>query len=132
MKKKIFDIFGLGKKDSAQSKSRRAPRAKAMNLIKISLGDGSSFQSISNIINISETGLQFTCYEKVQPDQEIKMLINVPDAHEDIQIHGRLVWVKSKPAARGVYVAGVQFKNIPEKTLQVVRMMVQGEFPSRS
>ncbi|MBU3760127.1 MAG: PilZ domain-containing protein [Candidatus Omnitrophica bacterium] len=128
MKKKILEIFGLSKKKSHRPSQRLAPRARAMNLIKISLSDGSSFQSISNIVNISETGLQFTCYERVQPDQDIRMLINVPEAHEDIGIEGRLVWIKSKPAAKGVYVAGVQFKNIPDKTLQVVRKMVNGNF----
>lgn len=128
MKKKILDIFGFGKKASGLPKNREAPRQKVMNLLKFSLADGTSYQSISNIIDISETGLQFTCYEPLKPDQEIKMIIHVPDAYEDISIQGRLVWVRNKPAARGVFVAGVQFKNIPDKTLQVIKMMVRGSF----
>ncbi len=102
-----------------------------MNLIKFTLSDGVSYQSISNIIDISETGLQFTCYEEIQPDQPIKMLIHVPDAYEDIPIKGRLVWVRKKPAARGVYVAGVKFHDLPEKSLEVIRNMIKGKISRR-
>lgn len=121
-------MLGFGAKSSGFPRKREAPRKRAMNLIKFSLADGTSYQSISNIVNISETGLQFTCYEPLQADQQIKMIINVPDAHEDISIQGRLVWIRNKPAAKGVFVAGVQFKNIPEKSLQVIKMMVKGNF----
>lgn len=133
----ILDFFfGLGKdKPKKTSGTRKHPRLKAFNLIKFSLSNGASYESLSNVVDISETGLQFTCYEELQPDQEIHMVIHIPHANEEAPVDGRLVWVKKLQTPRGVYVSGVHFHKISERHRELIREMIEkgrGHRSSRS
>ena len=124
MKKKngILDwITDKGKKAFAD---REHSRVKTYSLIKFNLEDGTPFQSISNIMNISENGLQFTCYEKLEINRNIHMMVHIPRTDKEIPIEARLVWTRKSRSQRGVYVVGVEFKKISEKGRQAIRDLI--------
>lgn len=120
-RKGILSWFG-SKKAWAQ---REHPRLRSYSLIKFNLEDGTPFQSISNIVNISESGLQFTCYEKLEINRHIHMLIHVPFTDKEIPIEARLVWSRRSKTQRGVYVMGVKFEKISDKGREMIRGMVE-------
>lgn len=103
---------------------REHPRLKSYSLIKFNLEDGTPFQSISNIVNISESGLQFTCYEKLEINRQIHMLVHIPHTDKEIPIEARLVWSRKSRTQRGVYVMGVEFKKISDTGRELIRGMV--------
>ena len=127
-KKILSYLSGLGKpasKKTITKSTRQHRRLKAFNLIKFTLSDGTQYESISNIVDISETGLQFTCYEELQPDQNIRMLIHIPHANEDIPLQAKLVWVRRMQYPKGVYVAGVQFLTVSDHHRDLIREMIE-------
>lgn len=127
VKKKILDYFASLKRPD---KGRKYPRLKAFNLIKFRTADGKQYESISNIIDISENGLQFTCYEELRPGQDIHMVVHVPHAEKEVSITARLVWLRPS-RTRGLFIAGVQFGEITEENKHLIRQMIQGPAPKR-
>jgi Tfp pilus assembly protein PilZ len=129
-KKTILQMLGFGKSKGDMG-SRKHPRLRAFNLIKFTLSDGTQYESLSNVVNLSESGLQFTCYEALHPDQMIRMLISIPHANKEVPVKGKLVWVRKDKARRGVFVAGVQFQDISDENRQLIREMVESRRPKR-
>ncbi|HTL47288.1 MAG TPA: PilZ domain-containing protein [Verrucomicrobiae bacterium] len=129
-KKSLLQYLGFGKSKGDMG-SRKHPRLKAFNLIKFTLSDGTQYESLSNVVNISESGLQFTCYEHLLPDQMIRMLISIPHANKEVPVKGKLVWVRKDKMRRGVYLAGVQYLDISDENRELIREMVQARSRSR-
>ena len=124
MKKKNGILSWLGMTSKKAWAEREHTRVRTYSLIKFNLEDGTPFQSISNITNMSESGLQFTCYEKLEINRNIHMVVHVPRTDKEIPIEARLVWTRKSRSQRGVYVTGVEFKKISEKGLELIRGMV--------
>lgn len=124
-------LFGKSKAKSKDSGERKHPRLRVFNLIKFTLSDGTHYETISNIVNLSETGLQFTLYEELPPGQTLKMLISVPHANKEIPIKAKLVWCRKDKNRRGVFVAGVKFDAISDEHQGLLREMVQAGRHSR-
>lgn len=110
-----------------KNRDRRYPRLRAYNLIKFTTSDGTRYESISNIIDISENGLQFTCYEELKPGQDLRIVINIPHAGKDVPLKARLKWLRRSQSPKGVFVAGVQFEQISDENRQLIRGMVSGD-----
>lgn len=129
--KKLLSYLGLNKKSSKPCKRQHA-RSKSYSLIKFNLSDGTPFETISNVVNISENGLKFTCYELLETNRDINMIVNVAQANRDVPIKGRLVWARKSKSQKGVFVVGVEFKDIKETDRQLIREMVHAASSSRS
>lgn len=129
--KKILSYLGLSKKASKPCK-RKYARSKSYSLIKFNLADGTPFETISNVVNISESGLKFTCYELLETNRDIHMIVNVAQANRDVPIKGRLVWARKSKSQKGVYVVGVEFKEIKDADRQLIREMVEVSVKSRT
>lgn len=124
----LNNFFGGGKKSKAAgaaSQKRKHPRRKAFNLIKFTTSDGTKYESLSNIVNISETGLRFTCYESLQPNSILHMRIHIPKTDKEVGLVAKLVWIRKMKRARGVYVAGVNFVEITDHDRHTIRKMVE-------
>jgi len=131
MAKSILDIlFGKPKKKKDLG-DRAHPRLKAFNLIKFTLSDGTHYESISNIINISETGLQFTTYEQLAPGQPLRMLISIPHANKEVPIKANLVWIRKDKVRKGIFLAGVRFEKIEDSHRELIREMIQARKQQR-
>jgi len=124
--KALLRLLTGGKKreHDAKASQRRYPRLRAFNLIKFTLADGTQIESISNIVDISENGLKFTCYEHLQEGSSLKMMIAIPEKNREIALDARLVWVKKMKDVKGVYVAGVSFSHISDENRELIRNLV--------
>jgi Tfp pilus assembly protein PilZ len=128
--KKILSYLGLNKKPTKPCKRQHA-RSKSYSLIKFNLADGTPFETISNVVNISESGLKFTCYELLETNRDINMIVNVAQVNRDVPIKGRLVWTRKSKSQKGVYVVGVEFRDIKDADRQLIRKMVEASSQSR-
>jgi hypothetical protein len=104
---------------------RTHPRMRAYNLIKFSTEDGRHYESLSNIVDISENGLKFTCYEELPIHSTLQMKIAVPHKNHEISLVGQLMWTRKMRHHRGVFLAGVSFVKISEENRGVIREMVE-------
>ena len=108
---------------------RKSKRKRAFNLIKFTLADGTHYESISNILDLSENGLQFSCYEPLEVGAKLKMLIHVPGKKQDIPMKTRLVWIRKVKRINGVYIAGVVFEEIAVRDKEILKQIIEREAP---
>jgi len=132
--KKIMEFFGGGRRKASKVKAtgkRQHPRLRAFNLIKFTLSDGTHYESISNVVDISESGLKFTCYEPLPVGANLKMIVAVPERNKEVGLEARVVWIRKTKNVRGVYLAGVSFLRVSEESKDLIRGMLQSSHPSR-
>lgn len=65
--------------------------------------------------NLSASGIQFHCQEKLVPASTIELTINFPDSLIPIKLLAKVVWAKELKKIGGFDV-GAQFINIDEET----------------
>ncbi|MDP3919698.1 MAG: PilZ domain-containing protein [Candidatus Omnitrophota bacterium] len=132
--RRILDFLSGRKKRAREITEcrRKNPRLRCFNLIKFTFSDGTKYETISNILNISETGLRFTCYEPLPANSILKMVIHLREKNIQVPIEARLVWIRKKKGMRGVFVAGVNFLNIDDKSRQQIRDMINESRPQKS
>lgn len=122
--RKILDYLS-GKSSKKRTCKRAHPRLKAFNLIKFTLSDGTHYESLSNILDISENGLRFTCYETLPAGAKLKMLVALPDKNKEVPLDAQLIWMRPMKTVKGVYVAGVTFTGVSAENRELIRQMVR-------
>lgn len=129
--RRIIEYFKKRRRSYRTPCQRKHPRLRAFNLIKFTLADGTHYESISNIVDISENGLKFTCYERLEPGDALKMLVAIPSRSKEVPIDAKLVWIRRMKNIRGVYLAGVVFHKIAETDREIIRDMVERQMKMR-
>ncbi len=79
---------------------------------------------LSNLVNLSEGGLQFSCRAKPKVGAKIQMVINLMERQHEIPVVGRIVWVKSVPGRGTAYRVGVRFEEIDSAHRHLLRSLV--------
>ena len=106
---------------------RKHSRVKSFSLMKLLASDTIPQGHISNLVNISEGGLQFRSKYKLLPGAVLKIAINVADFHHDIVTLARVKWVRKSdnPRSRS-YRVGVVFLELKSQDKALIKRYVSG------
>lgn len=122
---KLFKLFPL--RNSVKNcgiDRRRYPRVKTSNLLKIA-PETVPNSSLTNLINISEGGIQFTYPKRIFPQTQCRMVLNFAEKDMQIPVTGRVVWVKKNKTTGHAFRAGVEFTDVEARDLLMIRNYVQ-------
>ena len=122
---KIFKMKHDESKDQEMDK-RSKLRAKSLDLVK-TIPQGGGQGQLSNLINLSETGLQFFSKQKVEPDTILQIMVNLSEKKAELVVKGKVVWTRpSKTGVKGFY-TGVCFVDVDDKTKSLIHEFVHEE-----
>jgi len=103
-----------------RSDRRKHPRLKSHHLARFVSSEGSAKEELSNLINLSEGGLQLFSREKLESNVLLKIAIHVPELARDIEAVGKVVWCRSNKRGIG-YSMGVAFVDVTEDNQSLIR-----------
>jgi hypothetical protein len=101
---------------------RHALRVKCYDLAKWTFETESMNHRISNLQDISSTGLRFNTHEPIQISAKIRMILNIAEKGRQIPVLGEVVW--SCSIGEGAYQSGVHFLEISEEDRAALRELV--------
>lgn len=104
---------------------RNARRVRASNLLKCLRSDDSPEEMITNVTNISETGLRFSSAREFKSGSVLKLVINFPEAEKQVPVVVRVAWLGRVRADALAYRVGVEFLTIAMEDRQIIRNFVQ-------
>lgn len=78
---------------------------------------------ITNLVDISEGGLQLTLDFHPQPGALFDLTINLTELGSDLTVLARVMWVKPLLKLRNCYRVGVRFEKMNDKDRQKVRQL---------
>ena len=113
--------------EKAQKDQRRKSlRAKSSNLIKSTTYTGNAKEQISNLIDISEGGLQFFSKERIEPDTVLKITVNMAEKKKQVPIITKVMWTRPEKKGQGTgYEVGVSFLEIDPKDRDLINDFVK-------
>lgn len=116
----MFNFFFFGKRKKIRNQ-RKSPRKHTRNLISVEL----PHRHILNLVNISETGLQFSSPQKLKKDQTVSLTVNLAEVGAQIQVLARVAWSKRfAEAGPQVYRIGVSFVELSREAVLLIRHFV--------
>jgi hypothetical protein len=103
---------------------RHKPRQKTRNLISID----APHTMVLNLVNISESGLQFSSPVKLKREHILTLNINLAEQCAKIQALGQVVWIKrfSKTDSR-MYRVGIHFMGLNKEDSAAIRRFIYSE-----
>ncbi len=104
--------------------NRAYQRISSFNLLKYYDPSARSPELLTNIVDLSEGGLQFTARQKLATGSMIQMVINLIERNQDIPILGRVVWIRPLDIRYKVYRVGVLFEEIRPEHRGLLRSLV--------
>jgi hypothetical protein len=106
---------------------RNEPRTKTSNLLKFKPQGEGSQERVSNLIDLSESGLQFYNRESMELDTVLHLVINIPEKKIEIPAVVKVIWARPAKHGRLGYCIGVSFLEIGERDKNLVREFVLEE-----
>lgn len=121
---KWVNLITFGRRRSSAKKPRAYMRAEYRNLVRYQPSNENEPHLISNLVDISEGGLQLSMTRKIKTGTLLNMIINLVEKNQDVPVLGKVVWVKPIPGYRGGYRVGVVFEEITQHDKAVLRDLV--------
>ena len=106
------------------NEQRHCPRIQALNLISYScIGESENIESqgMGRTLNISEEGILLETYVPIDPKSSIALSIGLED--ELINIKGQIIY--SQPGKNEKFESGIQFLEIDESTVEILRKYIK-------
>lgn len=103
---------------------RSYPRAENRNLVRYELEEAGIAPLISNLVDISEGGLQLSMKKKIRIGTLLNMVINLVEKNQDVPVVGKVVWTRPIPGYQGGYRVGVAFEEINPDHQETLREIV--------
>ena len=107
-----------------ERKKRSHLRTQYRNLVRYELNDPDSPALISNLVDISESGLQLSMKRKIRIGTLLNMVINLVEKNQDVPVVAKVVWTRPIPGYRGGYRVGVAFQEINPDHQETLREIV--------
>ncbi len=107
-----------------EKKKRTHARAEYRNLVRYEGDDPEVPALISNLVDISEGGLQLSMTKKLRVGTLLKMVINLVEKNQDVPVVAKVVWTRAIPGYRGGYRVGVAFQEINRDHQETLREIV--------
>ncbi|MDD5084698.1 MAG: PilZ domain-containing protein [Candidatus Omnitrophica bacterium] len=107
---------------------RRFPRLRSYCLIKyskISEPGAKEAKEVTNIRDISVSGLQFASYEAFPKNTLLDVKVNLPDMGEPLGARARVVWSKKVSKTSESYRVGVIFLDLSEADRKAIERHIQ-------
>ena len=104
---------------------RQYPRIRTANLIKILKLDSEEVSSLSNLVNISEGGIQMMSPRRIPAQAHFWAVLNLAEKDTQIPVEGRVVWSKKSEKGNASYRAGVEFTDLGDEGRTVIRKYVE-------
>lgn len=118
----IWNIFLRRKK--IPGNRRRHPRVQDRNLVRYLPSGNTSSEYLANLINLSESGVQFISAFILRPGTALSMVINLGQEGHQIAASARVVWAKKIPHTEACR-AGAEFTAISEEGRLLIRHFVE-------
>ncbi len=117
---------GAGLSQIFKKNKREFLRVRSHNLVKYHyLSSRGPTERVSNIINLSEGGLQFRYRGRITVGTAVKMLINIVEEGKQIPVLGRVKWIgRAEGRSRSVRV-GVSFMAIEDEDKNFIRRFIR-------
>lgn len=129
---KWMNLITFAKRKAGAKKPRAYTRTEYRNLVRFQTNDEASPHLLSNLVDISEGGLQLSMRRKIKVGTLLNMIINLVEKNQDVPVLGKVVWVKPIPGYKGGYRVGVFFQEITPHDKAVLRDLVMApSFSSR-
>ena len=119
----------FSRKPVYQPSRRNAVRVKSHQLLKCLRSDDMPHEILANLVNLSETGLQFFSSYVIKRGSLLKMVIHFPEAERQISLMGKAAWQGRIHGVPGVYRTGVSFISMDFEDREWLRHFVQGLSP---
>jgi c-di-GMP-binding flagellar brake protein YcgR len=111
-------LFNLGKAQNfnkiINEERRKHPRASVFNLVRYIPKGNALKEEISNLMNLSEGGLQFFSKHEIEAGTILGMQIHMA-AGKEIHLAGKVVWVRHDESGKNGYQIGVSFMEMDDK-----------------
>ena len=88
---------------------RNAPRLQSRNLVRFLRSDDMPQETMSNLLDLSATGLRFACNHKLSIGMILNLVINLPERKHQIPALGRVVWCRKGDGRVPVYLIGITY-----------------------
>ncbi|MBN1687817.1 MAG: PilZ domain-containing protein [Candidatus Omnitrophica bacterium] len=112
-----------------QAERRISPRVQCYDLLRW-IPDGQHMNHrLSNLQDLSETGLRFQAAEPIYPNTILKLTLNLAKENRQIPILAKVVWSRQRKQKKGFCHVGVFFLNIDSSDLDVIRVFVSKDSP---
>ena len=91
---------------------------------------GKKENALTNLINISEGGaLIVTFHKKLAPKTLMDLQFQLPNMNKAISVQGEVA--RTYERRKGIYQAGIQFKNLKADDLQKIKEFIGKRLPSK-
>ena len=91
------------------------------HLVRYRYAEGEFPELITNLLDLSEGGMQFSVRSKMRLGTLLNVIINLVEKNEDVPVLAKVRWVKPIPSRARAYRIGASF----EKILSEHRLMLQ-------
>ena len=113
-------------KDKLLGRNRRhAARTRSRNLVKHKLAEPSNPEFLSNLVDLSESGLQFSFRYKMKIGTVMNMTLNLAEDNENIPVLGKVAWVKPFDGRSSGFRVGVTFLDISFQGQETIRRVIR-------
>ncbi len=141
MKAIFLKIFDLGRpkiKKRHIVQKRQEPRVKTSNVMKVTSINGTPKEHLSNLIDISESGIQFLSRDPLEAGHLLEIVMNIPQKKVEIPVMAKVSWVKPGERKSLGYRVGAVFTQVNPMDKTLIRDFVletrakQGKYPPKN
>lgn len=102
------------------SQKRKHPRAKSLNLMRSTTYTGNAKEQVSNLLDISQEGLQFFSKGQIEPGTVLKITVNMAEKKKQIPIIAKVMWMRPAKEKGAGYQVGVSFLEMDSKDRDLI------------
>ncbi len=116
---RIFDLGRRKVKKRLLVQKRNEFRARTHNVMKVTSVNETRKEYVSNLIDISESGIQFLSHHKFEVGHKLEIVINFPQKKIEIPVFAKVMWIKPGQRKHWGYRVGAAFTDVNprDKTL---------------
>ena len=109
-----------------RTERRKSARIRGYDLVSYAMADSPLRVRITNIMNMSRTGLKFRASHRMRPNSLLKMVINIAEGNRQIHVTAKVMWCQVTVLSGLRFRAGVIFVDIDNNDYNYLHQFVAG------